>query len=301
MYLLMLLATYVSAIYGYNLSIRPDYDRDVAYKKAAAVVYKTVNQHNAAKSAVLNVQHGDYAYGEPQIPWIQPNDLVYAKSGSGVTGNEKNVVLEYKQGGDKLSIPVRAKGRLGEAFVDGKNILLPGRLLYDADMMVSKVLCPTNEIDETSATASCTSPTDDTDGSVTGSCCGTSYTSYIVSYRKLDARWLNRLTNSVNSDFMKAFKTEDYRNNVGVITWNEGKGAWEFVGRINLLAVYRKDREKFMEDNHDNPLAMYPWDKMNRTNWTLPKNVFTRDFFTDASGSNTNFCQHGCVFRIDTI
>ena len=71
MYLLMLLATYMSAIYGYNLSIRPDYDRDVAHKKAAAVVYKFIYQHNAAKKIVLAVQREEYT---ATIPWVQPDD-----------------------------------------------------------------------------------------------------------------------------------------------------------------------------------------------------------------------------------
>lgn len=295
MYLLMLLATYMSAIYGYNLSIRPDYDRDVAYKKAAAVVYKAAFQHDAAKKAIMNIQRGDYNL---TVPWTQPDDLVYAKDTT--SKNEENVVLEYKQGGEKLEIPLRAKGRLGEEFTNGENILRPGRLLYDADMMVSKILCPSDEIDETTALPKCTMPADP-DGTVTGTCCGVNFSAYLVSYRKLDARWLNRLTNSVSTDFMRIFNKEDYRNNIGVITWNDKKNVWEFVGKINLVAVYRKDRDKFLEENKDNENIVYPWEGMNRTMWTLPKNIFTKDFFTDAGGTDKNFCEHGCVFKIETI
>lgn len=295
MYLLMLLATYMSAIYGYNLSIRPDYDRDVAHKKAAAVVYKFIYQHNAAKKIVLAVQREEYT---ATIPWVQPDDLVYAKDSN--EANEKNLVLSYKQADDIRDFPLRKKGRLGEDITDGRNVLDPGRLLYEKDMMVSKVLCPDTEIDEDTVQPVCTSPTTP-EGNVTGTCCGAGGAAYVVSYRKLDARWLNRLTNAVSSDFMWIFATQDYRNNVGVITWSEKSKAWEFVGKINLVAVYRKDREKFLQENQGALDIMYPWTQMNRTLWTMPNKVFKKDFFTNAAGTDKDFCKHGCVLKIDTI
>ena len=95
-----------------------------------------------------------------------------------------------------------------------------GGCFYEKDMMVSKVLCPDKEIDEDTVQPVCTSPTTP-EGAVTGSCCGVGGAAYVISYRKLDARWLNRLTNAVSSDFMWIFATQDYRNNVGVITWSE--------------------------------------------------------------------------------
>ena len=55
MYLMMLLATFMSAIYGYNLSVRSDYDRDIAKKKAMAVIYKFNHQHAAVVRAI---KHG---------------------------------------------------------------------------------------------------------------------------------------------------------------------------------------------------------------------------------------------------
>ena len=100
---------------------------------------------------------------------------------------------------------------------------------------------------------------------------------------------------------MWIFATQDYRNNVGVITWSEKSKAWEFVGKINLVAVYRKDREKFLQENQGALDIMYPWTQMNRTLWTMPNKVFKKDFFTNAAGTDKDFCKHGCVLKIDTI
>lgn len=293
MYLLMLLATYVSAIYGYNLSIRPEFDRDVAHKKAAAVVYKFTHQHTAAKKVLVNIQRGKFA----SLLWMQPDDLVYTKDTN--EKNEENIVLEYLQGGEKTEIPLREKGRLGADIVSGENVLSPGRLLLGADMMVSKILCPTEEIDEETVNPKCTSPS--ADGALTGTCCGRDAPSYLISYRKLDARWLNRLTNSVSTDFMWVFDGQSSRNNVGVITWSDKSNAWEFVGRIRLVAVYRKDREKYLEEHKDLLDVAYPTSLMNRTLWTMPNKVFTKDFFTDSKGTDKNFCQNGCLFKIEMI
>lgn len=145
MYLLMLLATYMSAIYGYNLSIRPEFDRDVAHKKAAAVAFKFNHQHTTVKNVLVKVWSKSDEFAT--LLGAQPNDLIFAKDT--YEENEKNLVLIYKQGGEEIDVPVRERGRLGETISGGQNLLRPGRLLYDADMMVSKVLCPNQEIDET--------------------------------------------------------------------------------------------------------------------------------------------------------
>ncbi len=293
MYLLMLLATYMSAIYGYNLSIRPDYDRDVAHKKAAAVAFRFVHQHNAVRNLLVSLQSGNI----PGMAWVQPDDLIYAKDSN--EENEKNVVFEYRQGTDTVDVPVRKKGLMGEDIAGGENVLRPGRFLYSSDMMVSKILCPDKEIDETDVNPKCTSPEDA--GAVTGTCCGENATAYLVSYRKLDARWLNRLTNSVSPDFMWTFSKESYRSNMGVVTWSEHSKAWEFVGKIRMIPVYRKDREKYLEDHKGAVDVAYPTALMNRTSWTMPKKVFTKDFFTDATGKNKNFCEHGCLLKIQML
>ncbi|MCM1323814.1 MAG: hypothetical protein NC218_06600 [Acetobacter sp.] len=296
MYLLMLLATYMSAIYGYNLSIRPDYDRDVPHKRAAAVVYKFTHHHNAVKKVVNMIKSGDLS-GKYLI-WLLPEDFIYTKDSN--AKNEENIVLTYKQGSHEVEIPLREKGRLGSDISGGENIMPPGRVLYGSDMMVSKILCPDNEIDETTVNPVCTPETDPSNPAVIkGSCCGKGGTSYLVSYRKLDARWLNRLTNQVNSDMFWAFGKEAYSNNIGVITWNGSN--WEFNGMIRLLAVYRKDKEKFLEDHKDDPAAFYSSSDANRTYWKMPNKVFKRDFFTDAEGKNKDFCKHGCLFKIETI
>ncbi len=286
MYLLMLLATFMSAIYGYNLSIRPDYDRDIPHKKALAVAYKFTHQHRAAKTIALNAADGGYKDSNG-ILWLLPGDLIYADKEA---ANEDKQALIFKQGSDKQSIPVR---KSAEGI--GSNIMRVGRTLFPEDVMVSQVICPSKEIDEDDVVKACT-PTTDPSGGVTGTCCGNAQ-AYFVSYRILDARWLNRLTNQVNSDFMWAISKRDYAENIGVVAWDSSKNAWIFTGRIKLYAVYRKDKEEYLDGMPAD--TVYPMARTMRTQWVLPKKVFDRNFFVDSKGHN--ICDSGCLVKIEEI
>lgn len=60
MYLLMLLATFMASIYGYNLSARPDYDRDIAKKKAASIIFKFGYQFKAVRMVIVDIINGNF-------------------------------------------------------------------------------------------------------------------------------------------------------------------------------------------------------------------------------------------------
>lgn len=296
MYLLMLLATFMSAIYGYNLSIRPDYDRDIPHKKAMAVLFKFVHQHEAAKKVALNA--GDNAYHADGILWLLPGDLVYTDD---LAAAEDKQALVFKQGsgeGSEHYVLVRkATNEAGDT--EGENIMRMGRTLFPGSVMASQIVCPSKEIDEDDVEAHC-QPTKDSDDNITKTCCGDSRT-YFVSYRILDARWLNRLTNQVNTDFMWAITKRRYAENIGVVTWSNSKNSWIFTGRIKLYAVYRKDKEEYMRDKPAN--TIYPMSRTERTQWVLPNKVFTRDFFKYKNGSQIkdDMCDNGCLVKIEEI
>lgn len=290
MYLLMLLATFLSAIYGYNLSVRPDYDRDVPRKKAMAVIYKFFYQHNTMATLI--------ASQAPSAAWCQPGDLLYG---------EDDYVAQYKSSGSEPeSFPMRRLDRDGHVLPGGRDIMQTGRSFYPSDQMVSKVLCPNGDLYD--ATAECTSTEDPGGtGGVIDSCC-VDHKKYLISYSKLDARWRNRMTGLVSADFLWAVAQKDYKTNMGVITW-KGTGTdrgWHFVGRTRIQAAYQEDKEKYIADevtkNPDlNPDSLeYPASLQLRTNWKLPP-IFTENYFTKATG-NADMCQEsGCLFRIQEI
>ncbi len=290
MYLLMLLATFLSAIYGYNLSARPDYDRDVQRKKAMAVIYKFFYQHNTMATLLSS--------RVPSAAWCQPGDLFYGAD---------DFIAKYKSSGSEaIEFPLRRVDREGHSLgATAKNIIQTGRSLYPDDQMVSKVLCPVGELHD--ATAECTSTADPGNPSgVVDSCCG-SHTKYLISYSTLDARWRNRMTGNVNMDFLWAIAQKEYKTNLGVITW-KSSGAdrgWHFLGRTKLEAAYHEDKMEYIQDilehNEGIPESSieYPAALQLRTNWKLPP-IFGENYFKNASGAE--MCKRsGCLFRIQEI
>lgn len=300
MYLLMLLATFVSAIYGYNLSARPDYDRDVPRKKAMAVVHRFIAQHEAALAILQNIELGAYpALKEGALPWIMPGDLMYAADTAGTP--DEGLVLSYKQqGNEAVDFYLRTKNRNGTDAV-GEYIgryLRQGRLLYDGDEMVSKVVClPVVYLHE--AEGMCLPEIDETDGNVVGTCCNDGGR-FLVSYKKLDPRWLNKITNGVSLDFMRGLDFQKYEHNIGVVSRQSNK--WIFSGKTNNYSSYYEDMKNWYEERKDDEGAVgsiYPYELMKRNKWELPSKVFTDDFFRDAGGHD--MCDVGCLVKIQGI
>lgn len=307
MYLLMLLATFMSAIYGYNLSARSDYDRDVARKKAMGVVYRFIYVEDAIKSLVASINTDIYgtASGGVLPSWLLPDDTLYADY---TNYDEDTLVL--KQGGETSVFYMRRQNKLGQQNklsdnIDAKNELPIGLHFYDGSMMMSKVICLNGTMWKT-ATGPCVSPVDETSGAVMESCCvkgdGAS-NRYLVSYAKLDARWVNRIHKGISLDFWRAIMNRGYADNVGVISWvDEGENShWKFRGKINFLPVYALEKEEY-EEAHKNDiydLRYYPSRMRDKSVWDLPINVFKHDFFKDKNGQN--MCDTGCLFKIRNI
>ncbi len=298
MYLLMLLATFMSAIYGYNLSARPDYDRDVAKKKAASVIYKFTFQHTTLRRLAIRISHSEYK-DKKGVAWVLPGDLFYAISNDTSVKDSEDLHTMFNQSGVEALFFLRAKDHKEHDTPDGEDYLGIGRSIYDGSEMASQIICLDKPMNE-AGSKFCTAPVDG-EGNVTGTCCnGAKGGRYLVSYKRLDARWLNRISGDVSIDFTKALNAKDYYDNIGVVKWKNG--AWQFRGKLNFPPVYADDMDKWEEDHKGTKDERYPAELKKRTVWTLPP-VFTSDFFKSKgrNGSTKELCKDGCLFRIQAF
>lgn len=302
MYLLMLLATFMASIYGYNLSARPDYDRDIAYKKAMSMVFKFSMQEKAMRSIFGDIFEGNLVTGEGNsVPLAWPGDMLYADASSSKARDNEYTHVFLHQDGDSQIIYLRRKDAKGSNNPNGKNYLRLGMKVYNGDEMVTKLLCMDKPVNESGADY-CVSPTDG-DGNYTGSCCDgiAEGRRYIVSYKKLDPRFVSRATGEGTLDLMRALNERDYHESTGVIRWMKSpetnKEAWVFRGKIGFLPVYADDMEEW--DEH-NPGAGYPVELRNRSMWTLP-DFFDKNFFTGLDGEKICDVNQPCLFRIQNF
>ncbi len=295
MYLLMLLATYVSIIYGYNLSPRPEYDRDVATKKAAAVIYKFNTQHVTIKSILSRIVYniGTVSYN---VEWIYSEDLLYNPFGEGyeyvIRLNQSKTV---EQGAENDFYV-----RYDENEDISENILPIGHSLSDSSEMSTKILClddhmheeTVDHCDNSEYEYVCNDGTTDYT-CYTGSCCTSSSYTYVMSYKKVDPRWINRVTGEIGLDMWSAITSKEYSDNIGIITWDGSN--WIFRGKIAFYPIYAKEQIEYESDGVSN----YPINSKRRTYWKLPNYIFDSDFFQSEDGE---ICQEsGCIFRIQSI
>jgi hypothetical protein len=327
MYLLMLLATFMSAIYGYNLSARPDYDRDVPRKKAASIILKFKHQHLVAASVFQTIlaRGGRDGYGTCQtsdtsstteycsadgghLQWALPDDMIYS------TNNAAKFEMEYNQGGLEKKMYVRRNSSAEGNVEINSDILQYGFTLSGTDEMISRLLCVNGELYD--GTATTCAPVTTVEGYTAGSCCNTATHRYIVSYMKIDARWLNKLTQAINLDFRDALQSSKFRDNTGaIIKYPDGDSFWLFNGRIYFYPVYAQELDEFLaeqealkqeaENNSDETTdtfipATYSQESMRRTSWSMPK-FFGTTFFKDKTGNHSDFCDNGCLFRINEM
>lgn len=305
MYLLMLLATFMSAIYGYNLSARPDYDRDIPRKKAMAILYRFNMQHNYATKLAYKIYRNEE---EGLVPsHMQPQDLLYADDSdsedvtmvyNGLYDDEHS----YTLGGDNPDLP----------------LMELGRRLYPSNEMVTKIICVDKSlscldgdgedsdgleficksamnIDEPFKKVEyCESDIDSTGGFATNSCCRKAGVKrYIASYKVVDARWIDRQSGQLNFDFWRALEERPYSENMGIIT-KESNGKWLFRGKMNFTPSYEKAKVSWSY-NHSSD-EDFPLSEKVRTSWELPDAIFDANFFNDKNGNK--ICDDGCVFKI---
>lgn len=310
MYLLMLLATFISAIYGYNLSARPDYDRDIARKKAAGVVYRFIYNEDSIKTLAVNINSDLFGHASGGLlpSWLLPNDTIYADYS---TNDDTTLIL--KQGTNTSVFYMRSKNRMGQPNklsdnLDAKDELQTGIHYFDGSMMMSKVLCLKSPMwKPMEGDPACTSEVDESNGSVIESCCREgegAANRYLITYTKLDARWVNRVHKGISLDFWRAIMNRSYTDNIGVVSWiGEGSDAhWQFRGKINFLPVYANEKEEY-EEAHKNDETFetryFPSRMREKSLWEMPTTVFTHEFFKDKNGRD--ICETGCLMKIRNI
>lgn len=319
MYLLMLLATFVSAIYGYNLSARADYERDIARKRAAGVVYRFLFHTKTVAELVSRV---DSTYsGIPSLGFmgVQPNDLIYSDSssssgapsevqknkgtslvyeqvkpaGGAGTSSTKQYFLLRRKDNDGLPNPVH----FPVPQIEVQDKLTFGRKLYDKSEMVTKVVCmDRSKAMYESGAKQCTSETD-SEHHLISSCCSGNSERYLVSYRTFDVRFINRITHKINMDFWNAINERAFLDNIGIIYWEGGK--WKFNGRLNFPPAFEEEKRAYeaAHKNDANPDTRYfPGVYKKKTYWELPTTIFNQDFFQI---DGVNVCHDsGCLMQI---
>ena len=307
----MLLATFMSALYGYNLSARPDYDRDIPRKKAASLIYRFVFQHSFAADLLRRVKNNDSGHENP--PFILPGDVLYADTGGGANAD---YTLVYDQTHPSASDGNGTKFPLRKEAGANRNYMQEGRKLISGDEMVSKVVCLDRLMTCTNADSGhllcraadgsvgyakmCEIDVDPSmPGVITDTCCVPSKAlggTYLVSFMKLDARWKGRVSGTLSYDFWRAIEVRGFNENIGVITWNNN--AWQFKGRMHFYPSFQMEAHNWLETHPNTETDPFPLHRKFRTDWTLPVHVFTRDFF---KVNGKNYCDDGCLFRIKSF
>lgn len=302
MYLLMLLATFMSAIYGYNLSARPEYDRDIVRKKALAVLNRFNEQHRYVEALMARLGDSTVNPGEPQ--YILPDDV--AMGGKDVDNPNNKYLMIYKQNHELANEDYEFYLKKIEGESTSGNHMPMGRKLYPGDEMATKIVCLKTRLYCSEGTEydcdgnvaeSCDVPVDESDPAnrtITGTCCksgGASGGKYLVTFKTLDAKWLSRISGKTSMDFMEALQSREYIENIGIINWENE--AWKFQGKLRFLPSYEEAKLEW-EDHHEDH-EYFPSNEKNKTDWILPS-FFDEEFFVV---DGINLCEKGCLFHIE--
>lgn len=192
MYLWVVLATFITILYSFNISIRADMDRVHAETKAGIVLTKFRAQHNAVKE-YLNSQAPEKT-GQTRVTYY-PGDGFNSTTGADLSkdGSAQEGGINYRNEIEKY-LPVGYEP-------DGET--------------VSKVFCLENG---NPASPQCASGAD-------GSCCSNEYMGvYVVSFRTIPSRWINKITKLPNADLLGAMAhTNGYGSNFGYTDQIDGK------------------------------------------------------------------------------
>lgn len=185
MYLWVILATFITILYSYNLSVRPDLDRVHAESKASVFIAKFRAQQNALKECFSAKQTS--RTGLTSVPYY-PGDGINSSTGNDWSGDTDFTA----------ALPA------GYHLETGDNV------------PISKVFC---FYDENYAT-NCSSATP-----AAPSCCSGEYTGiYVVSFQKIPSRWYNKAVSKPNTDLISAMsKIGGYGNSLGYTTKQDGK------------------------------------------------------------------------------
>lgn len=183
MYLWVVLATFISLLYGYNLTVRPDLDRVHAETKASVFIAKLRAQDNAFRTFLLT----------------NPSAVA-----PGLEFNGDDGIWQYTEktsSGGQSSDPQEAD--LIEMYGKVKNFTPMG--FEPSNDAQSRVYC----LDDDGAWTTMAG---------TEACSSLSKV-YLVSWRPINKRWMNRTLGVPNTDFMKALsQTTGYGDSLGYST-----------------------------------------------------------------------------------
>ena len=340
MYLLMLLATYLAALYQFNLSARPDYDRDVQLKKAMATVSKFLDQHNAAWSVFKKVSVGDYDGRAPvdHVVYLLPDDLLYVNNEKDL-GDNDNINLFYYQKFTNSNEVVYLRKTDNSLTPNsyGLDELRFGKKLYDKEEMVSRVICLDNNMYCTGVQEQDTNedglPKYDIDHNPVykyenKGCTGIPQMCNITPYKDdssggvvFNGTCCNR-SDSKGGVYVVSFRKidirwfnratgeigRDFMKSVEERKFNANVGIVAWNEALDTWVFTGKMRfgpayeteERRWRETHDIP---YPATYTNMTRWVMPKDVFPENFFEIEldDGEEINYCENGCLFSIKEV
>ena len=179
MYLWVVLATFIAALYSYNLSVRSDLDRTFAETKASVIIAKFRALHNGVKD-----------YFNSQAPSKTGQTHVTYYPGDGV-----NITSQSETNDDVLTVDM-IRDYLPVGYAKSEDTIEDIATITGGGEIVSKVFC----FEEGNTAQQCVSGGD-------GSCCsnncledGTCAGIYVVSFTQMPSRWINKITAAPNAD-----------------------------------------------------------------------------------------------------
>ena len=177
MYLWIVIATFITLLYSYNIGLRADYDRVLAETKAQVVLTKFMAQHNAVKE-YLNSQAPEKT-GDTRVSYY-PGDGYNSTTGANLASD-----------GSEVENGVNYKERLANYLPYGYN---------PDEETITKVFCIKNG-DNSEVNGNGQQCVSDANGS----CCSDEFTGiYVVSFREIPSRWINHVTKLPNADLIGA-------------------------------------------------------------------------------------------------
>lgn len=210
MYLWVILATFITLLYSYNLSVRPDMDRVYPETRARVVIDKLMAQHNALKDYLTSLE--TTKTGLSYLPYSQGDGInVTASPGSNYLGKGAD------DNDTMCKVPERTSEVNGIPQINMKDIscreaifqYLPLGYKIDTssdEKPISKIYC-VNADDESQLAGSCNDPNTKI---------------FIISYQTIPSRWLNKKTLTPGADFMGAIsKVAGYGRSIGIVE-NDG-------------------------------------------------------------------------------
>ena len=184
MYLWVVLATFITVLLSYNLSVRPDMDRAFAETKASVVIAKFRALHNGVK---------DYLNSQAPEKTGQARVTYYPGTGVNVSTPEGSQASSLTVDDIRNYLPV-GYIKADETLDDIANITGGGKI-------VSKVFCSNECI------------ADDDCSSI-----------YVVSFTQMPTRWINKISNMPNADMMGALThMRGYGKDIGYTDIKNGK------------------------------------------------------------------------------